>query len=223
MENYKKIRNLVIYGGAGIVISILMVSLGFLIYGRIYSAGVTIMVAPSIAKVRIGEMNFSASETIKIQPGEYVVEISADGFETKTGKLVAEADKNVDLNLYLEPSSDATANWYDEHASDALIVGEIKNKEMLKETTKLYEKYPVLKQLPLTVEYFSDDYSKYVKYVISYEIDDSENGFHLIMKDYTGEGVGAAITKLGEMGMDTVGLEIEYEDLRQQDLNYRAE
>ena len=205
------------------LVSVLAISLGFLVYGRIYSAGISIMVAPSIAKVRIGEMIFSASETTKIQPGEYAVEISADGFETKTGKLVAEADKNVELNLYLEPSSDVTANWYDEHASDALIVGEIKNKEILKETTKLYDKYPVLKQLPLTVEYFSDDYSKYTKYVISYEIDDSENGFHLIMKDYTGEGVGVAITKLAEMGMDVVGLGIDYEDLSQQDLNYRAE
>ena len=222
MEDYKKRRLWLMWGSIAAVVLILVISLGFLIYGRIYSAEISIMVAPSIAKVKVGEMEFSNFGTVKIQPGEYEVEVSADGFESKTGKLTAKADKTVDLNLYLEPSTEATASWYDEHEDDALILGEIKNAQMVKKTEKLLEKEPALKELPLTVEYYSDDYSRYKKYIISYELDDTAQGFHLIMKDYTGEGVGAAINKLNELGMKTVGLEIKYENLENESLKYRA-
>lgn len=180
------------------------------------------LIAPSIAEVKIGDMVFNSHGDKMIQPGEYAVEVSADGFETKTGRLVAKADETVELNLYLEPNTDATLNWYDEHAEDALVVGEIQNAEMMKKTAELLKKQPVLSKLPLTVEYFSDNYANYIKYIISYTLDDSKAGFHLIMKDYTGEGVGAAIKKLNELGMDTVGLEFEYENLENQTLRAKA-
>lgn len=104
-----------------------------------------------------------------------------------------------------------------------VINGEIQNEEMVKKINALVEKEPVLKDLPMTVEYFSDDYSEYTKYIISYGLNDSERGFYLIVKDYTGEGMVAALGKLTEMGMDTIGLELKYEDLTGDALNYRAE
>ena len=218
-NNTKKI----IWGGVISLVLILLVSLGFLIYGRIFSAKISIVVAPSIAKVKIGDREFSASEEVVIQPGEYEVSVFADGFETKTGRLVTKADETANLHLYLESNSSATANWYNEHDGDALIMGEIKSAEKLKALDAFLEKEPVLKQLPLTVEYFSDDYSKYVKYVISYELDNSERGFYLIMKDYTGEKSEAAFSKLREMGLDLTGLKLEYQDFTQDRLNYRPE
>ena len=72
------------------------------------------------------------------------------------------------------------------------------------------------------MEYYSDDYSEYTKYTISYALDDSERGFHLIMKDYTGAKVGALIRTLTEMGMNTVGLEVKYEDLTSETMNAKA-
>ena len=104
-----------------------------------------------------------------------------------------------------------------------VIRGEKLNQEMVNRINALFDKEPVLKELPLTVEYFSDDYSKYTKYILSYELDDSERGFFLIMKDYTGEGSGVGIMKLNEMGMKTEGLVLKYEDLTDGTLNFRAE
>lgn len=106
---------------------------------------------------------------------------------------------------------------------DAVISGEDLNLEMIKKLNELFEKEPVLKELPLTVEYYSEDYSEYTKYVISYELDDSERGFHLIVKDYTGVGMVPALGKLTEMGMNTIGLELKYENLTDDTLNFRAD
>ena len=106
---------------------------------------------------------------------------------------------------------------------DETINGEIQNEEMVKKINELLEKEPVLKDLPMTVEYYSDDQSEYTKYIMSYGLDDSERGFYLIAKDYTGAGMATVLGKLAEMGMDTVGLELRYENLADDALNFRAE
>lgn len=106
---------------------------------------------------------------------------------------------------------------------EGLIEGEKNNQETLKKLNSLFEKQPALKKLPLTVEYYSDDYSKYTKYILSYELDDSEKGFSIIMKDYTGDGTEAGFRKLKEMGIDLTGVKIIYQDFTDSGLNYRAE
>lgn len=222
-DNMKKRKKWLIWGSVSVLILVLAVSLGFLIHDRIYSATLNIMVAPYMASVKVGDMKFSASEEVKMMPGEYSIEVSAPGFATKTGKLVLKADESSSLNLYLDSNSDTTVHWYEENAGDALIVGEIQSQESQRMINALFEKDPALKELPLTVEYYSNDYSKYTKYILSYELDNSERGFVIIMKDYTGEGTDAAFNKLREMGMDLTDLKISYEDMTGSALNFRAE
>ena len=171
------------------------------------------MVAPYIATIKVGDLEFGASGEYNMVPGEYEVTISADGFETKTGKISLKEDETSELKLYLLPNTETTMNWYNEHAEDALIVGEIQNNETLKAVDKLLEKEPVLQKLPLLVEFYSNDYSEYTKYIISYEYDDSNRGFFILMKDYTGAGIEAAKTKLVELGMNIDGVEFKYENL----------
>ena len=129
-------------------------------------------------------------------------------FLVLAGLLITEKDDNNYLIL-----SDA----------EALILGENKNAETLRKLHELFEKEPVLKELPLTVEYYSDDYSEYTKYILSYGLDDSDRGFYLIMKDYTNVGMIGAISKLTEMGMNTVGVELQYENLSNDSLGGHAE
>lgn len=225
MNNNKieKRKRIIITCSVVCLVLILAVSLGFLIYGRIFSARVNVMVAPSIATVKIGDNTYSAFGEHSLQPGEYTVEVSADGFETKTGKLVMKADETVKLNLYLDSNSPETADWYEKNSGDALIVGEIQNNEMLEKVDEIMQREPVLSSLPLTVEYYSDDLSEYTKYVLSYAVNDSERGFYLIMKDYTNVGMMTGIRKLEEMGMSTVGVELKYENLSDDSLSAKAE
>ena len=104
-----------------------------------------------------------------------------------------------------------------------ILKGEELNAETVKKLAELFSKNPGLEKLPLTVEYYADDFSDYTKYVLNYELDDSERGFVILMKDYTGEGEEAGFDKLKELGMDIDGLEIIYENLAEDTLNFRAE
>ena len=106
---------------------------------------------------------------------------------------------------------------------DEIIRGDLSSEEAVKRVNELKEKEPVIAELPLVVEFYSDDYSSYTKYILSYGLDDSDRGFYLIMKDYTGVGMFTGINKLNEMGMHTEGLELRYEDLTEDALNFRAD
>lgn len=106
---------------------------------------------------------------------------------------------------------------------DAILKGETLNQEMVEKINKLVAENPGLDKLPLTVEYYADDLSDYTKYILTYELDNSERGFVLVMKDYTGAGEEAGFNKLRELGLNLDGLKIIYENLTEDTLNFRAE
>ena len=106
---------------------------------------------------------------------------------------------------------------------DAVFKGETLNWEMVQEIQKLTAENPVLSELPLTVEYYSDDFSEYTKYILTYELDNSERGFVILMKDYTGVGTDVGFDKLREMGLDLNGVKMVYENLTEDALNFRAD
>jgi hypothetical protein len=104
-----------------------------------------------------------------------------------------------------------------------VIKGEELNEETVKKIAELLSKNPGLEKLPLTVEYYADDFSDYIKYILSYKLDDSKRGFVVLMKDYTGEGKEVGFDKLKELGIDVDGLEMVYENLTEDTLNFRAD
>ena len=106
---------------------------------------------------------------------------------------------------------------------NAVIEGETLNTEMVEKINKLLQENPVLSNMPLTVEYYSEDLSSYTKYILTYELDNSEKGFVLIMKDYTGVGEETGFSKLRELGMDLTDVKMSYEDLTEDTLNFRAD
>lgn len=106
---------------------------------------------------------------------------------------------------------------------DAVFKGETLNWETVQKIQKLVDENPALSELPLTVEYYSDDFSEYTKYILTYELDNSERGFVILMKDYTGVGTDAGFDKLREMGLDLNGVKMVYENLTEDTLNYRAD
>lgn len=207
-----------VIGGVGVVmLAAIVVSVIFLVRAAIYSGRVNILVTPSMATVQVGEEVYGAMGEHEVQPGEYVVKITAPGFEERTGRLTVGAGATVEVTAYLDPVA-GNENWYDEHPEDALVLGEIKNAERLGEVRELMKKEPVLTELPRTVEYFTEGYRKYVKYVISYEFDDSEAGYHLIVKDYTGGNLVAAQAWVLEKGVDLEMVGLMYEDLTGEEL-----
>ena len=183
-----------------------------LVWNGIYSAEVNIVVAPSIAKVKIGEDIYDSHGEYRLKPGEYTVEISAEGFYTKNGRLVAVGGDSVSLAVFLEPE-EGNEDWYNTHPGDNLIRGEVKNTETVTALRKLGEEYPILNKLPYDVEYFTNDYSSKVKYSMSYRIASNSIGFVIVIDDYMGGAKEAAYGWLRNNGADVDNLIIEYNDL----------
>ena len=107
-------------------------------------------------------------------------------------------------------------------AGDEMIKGAAENAKIIEKVEDLMDKNPFLRELPKTVEYFSEDYSKYTKYVVSYELDESEAGYYIIIKDYSGEGEEAIFKELREWGVGE-DVMVEYRDLTGDRLNARGE
>lgn len=133
---------------AGIILAVIIaVGIYFGVVDRMKSATIDITVVPSIAKVKIGNQEFGTMGEYRIYPGEYEVEISAEGFVTKTGKLVAVADDTVAVSLFLEPTAE-NSDWYEKHPEDALALGDIRSNQKLLEFEALKEKNTILNYIP---------------------------------------------------------------------------
>lgn len=174
------------------VLIIIGVSIFFIIRDRIYSVTLNIVVSPSIAKVKVGDDEYEALGTHKIKTGEYDVEIYADGFVTKTGRLVAVEDETVEISVVLQPTED-NSDWYDEHPWDATAAGDIRSDEMMQEYQNLQDEWPILKYVP----HYNYDYT------ITYEEDCEENGGEICLVVDAGFGFSRfALQYLQLTGLD---------------------
>ena len=207
-NNRKKIKII----GIVMVAAIILVSAFFIIWNALHSATVNITVAPSIARIYIGGREYKNIGEYKLIPGEYDVRVEADGFVTKTGELVAAANETVDILLYLEPTED-NASWYDEHPQDALIVGDVKSNLATEDLQLLMKQNPILKQLPIEIDYYTNNYSRRIKYTISYVLLDNNSRFKIIITDETGGNYEDALDKLRARGVSPEDYEIEYKDI----------
>lgn len=81
--------------------------------------------------------------------------------------------------------------------------------------SELYEKQPILKELPMRVDYFTDGYAKRVKYTISYKLSDDLKEVKIVIKDETGGNYEAALEKLRAKGAKLEDYEIEYVEIKE--------
>ena len=213
MENFwKKNKKIIMIVGGIVAFVLLAIGVYSIIWNNIYSAKINMIVAPSIARVKVGDDYYSAQGEYNIKPGEYAVEVSADGFITKTGNLVAVSGETVNIAIYLEPT-DENSDWYNTHSADALIMGEIKNNETVRALQELGEEYPILNILPYEAEYFTEDYSAKIKYTVSYKTNAEDNSFVITITDYMGGAKEIAYKWLEENGVNAEEYNIEYKDI----------
>ncbi len=208
-NNAVKTKKILVVIGA--VVGVVLLGLVLLFLGKLNNAEVRIRVTPLAAKVKIGEKEYGSNETISIGAGEYNVEISADGFETKTMKFTAVARKTTELSAFLEPT-DPDSTYYNDNQADSMIKGEIKAKEIYETMQRLREEHPILKRLPITVDKFNSDYSVRIKYTVSYTVDEN-NELIILVKDYTKYGLEAIKKEVEKRGSTFDGCKVEYQDL----------
>ena len=207
-----KHKKVVAVGGILALILIIAVSVYFIVDDMAKTAKVKIIVAPSIATVKIDGSSYGAYGEFRIRPGEYTVEISAEGFKAKTGGLKAVEDEVTDIKVYLEPE-DWNENYYAENPMEATILGDIKAAENFAKLEALKKDYPILEKLPLDIDYYTKNYAKRVKYTITYVLNEDGKSFTIIIMDYTGGNYEDAIEKLEARGADLKKYTIQYQNL----------
>ena len=211
-----KYRKVITILGVVAFLVILGISIYSIVWNNINSAYVNVTVLPPMAKVKIGEKDCSTYGECRMAPGEYLVEISCEGFISQSFNLVVGdgyADGNF-INLYLEPE-EWNADWYEKNLNDTekMIMGEIVYQNANAKLKELKDENPALESLPVRVEYFTTDYSKKVKYTINSQLNNDGTGFIIIITDYTGGNYEDALEKLRARGIDIDKYEIDYSDI----------
>ena len=75
----------------------------------------------------------------------------------------------------------------------------------------LITKYPLIQVLPINVEYFSDNYTSYTKYSITYSV--SNDKVIINISDYSGGSHEKALKSISDRGYNLKDYTIEYKDL----------
>ncbi len=76
----------------------------------------------------------------------------------------------------------------------------------------LYNKYPIIYDLPMDVSYYGANYSNYTHYQISYKADEDYKNIELIITDYTGNNRNNALNEISKRGYNPNDYKITYKD-----------
>ncbi len=216
-----KHKKATIAGIVAVLVVIIAISVYFIVDNLARTATVKVIVTPSMATVKIGEEKFATYGEFRIRPGEYAVEVVAEGFVAKSTEIEAVAGETAEIKLYLE--AEEGNNYYSENAKDATILGDLKAAETQQKVDELKKEYPILEKLPIKIDFYTKDYSRRVKYTIAYQLEDGNDGFSIVISDYTGGNYEAALEKLTARGAVLKDYKIRYEDLSGTDGWGRAE
>ena len=153
------------------------------------------------AKIRDGSAESNYDKNKDIHSGKFIVDVEAVKQSYAGYFEWSKNENNVNLSGYR-----VLFTCLDE---DELVYGDFGCKDMFSDMVTTT--FPVIKKLPIKVEYYSDDSSKYTYYYIGYELKDDES---LIIKitDYTGGNYENALEKLKAEEIDLEKYTIEYSD-----------
>jgi len=107
-----------------------------------------ILVAPSSSKILINGKKYT-NGTYQIEPGEYKVEITKDGFKSYSGGISAQKNNLSKLSRALL-QNDGSYSWYLDHQDDDLILSAITGEKSNNFERNLVIKYPILQYIPYT-------------------------------------------------------------------------
>jgi hypothetical protein len=172
------------------------------------TASVDILVAPTAATVKVGYKNYR-NGSHRLEPGEYNVSISMDGFKTHTQKLSVKDKDKLELYVALE-RTDGGLDWYADRPEEDAVYTAIADKNYEKQANIFAEKYPIVKVLPIRFANYVNNYSEYIEYRIDYELSDSGDKLVLVITDVTGGNRERALQKIRDKGFNPDDYEVEY-------------
>jgi hypothetical protein len=188
---------------------IIIVVIIFWIIDMRKTAKLDILVAPKSAEIRVNNTRYSPG-VIRLEPGRYTIEIRKDGFDSYSQTVDLVPDKTEKVYVQLRPSN-GDYSWYARHPEETTYMTNIGDYLYDKRIEELKQKYPLMRKLPINIEYYSDNYTDYIKYSIGYELG---NNSEVIIKiiDYTGGNLDAANRQITDRGFKLSDYLIEYID-----------
>ena len=148
MEQFRRFKVVLISAIVVFVLLVVGVSIGNIIWSNIYSVTLNIVVAPADSRVLINDKIEEVGEK-RIKPGEYVIEVLRDGFETESLSFVFQSGDTQEVAVALIPNDPSTMDWYETHEEDAAIVDGILGQEYANMAAEMVEKYDIVEDLPV--------------------------------------------------------------------------
>ncbi len=184
-----------------LVVGVLIIAIAIpLIINQAKNSMLNIYVAPSSAEVLINGKRYQ-NGAFSMFPGEYTVEIKADGFESKTGNVKIEANHSANVFTALKANDD----YYEknDNSDDYAILEEVAGfdegaAEVLKsiqEAEKIYEKLP--KSFKTESRYYSIEKSS-----------DCAKRLCLKIRNFISNNYEKALEEIHKMGYDPERYEI---------------
>lgn len=179
------------------------------------TATVDIYVAPGGATVRLNGREYENFESHDLAPGNYRVEISMEGMQTKAYDLELKNGEYARIRTYLLDANGGFS-YYVTHPEDEYVLSQIveeDDKEAKAFIADYDKKRGIIDILPIDFDDYTDDFAYYVRYKIrqDYEREDCPKVACLIIEDNTGGNEERAKEKIKEYGYNLEDYEITYE------------
>lgn len=175
-----------------------------------YSATLDILVVPTDAMVMINGEQYENGIYENMHIGKTHVSISLEGFDSQDFEIELKRGEKTRLYTYLDTDSDWYQNIDDNTQYLIDIINEYKGEL---ETKELMDKYPVMKDIPIVVEEYFNNYTQYVYYRIDGGIyEECEQEFCLKITDISGGNYDRALQTLREKGYNPDDYDIIYDD-----------
>lgn len=166
------------------------------------------------AKIRDGEAQNDFYEDLDLHYGNFIVDLESVQQSYRVQFEWSEKSKNKNLSGYsvLLTCVDADLAIYKDFVChDSLSGNEDPSNTLAKD-------FPLMLELPITIDYYIGGYGRQVYYEITNQINGEE--YTVVITDYTGGNKSAALDKIRSLGFDPDDYTIEYRDYSAQ--NYYA-
>lgn len=194
---------------AFVAIAILIIILVVVSVQRLYSASLRIVVAPSNAEITINGQRYENGLYEGLRTGMTQVNIAAEGYTPQSFEVELRPDETTKIYLCLD-SEDETLKQTEDYVTNCALVKEFYGE---REKEEFLKKYPIANDIPIVVEYYSQDYTSYVYYRIDMgEYKDCESKICLKITDLSGGNYDRAIAEIRRRGYNPDNYEIIYED-----------
>jgi hypothetical protein len=123
-----------------------------IVYNVLYSANLTMSVAPNDAVITLNDKIIS-NKNQRIRPGDYVLRVEREGFETQEEEFSVSRDETFDAWIALLPT-DGNFDWYNNNPRDAMILDGSFQREQDAIIRNAMDSNPLLALLPYTENEF---------------------------------------------------------------------